>query len=233
LFCRANLALYAFFAKIGRMKVAWIARDEQKQEWCSFPGHTPEQRAVVQENWLTHPDSLTDQTLCIDLSFEEQPDHLGVLENFQQQGGIVVVAAQLKTCENLPTGFIRMNAWSGFLDKPCVELAGEATPAQEQLTLFFKSVGRTTEWVNDQIGFIAPRVIACVINEAYLALQEGVSTKDQIDTAMQLGTNYPHGPFAWAEKIGKKKIVALLTALSMDFPRYTPAPNFCEEVNAP
>lgn len=68
-------------------------------------------------------------------------------------------------------------------------------------------VGRTPEFVKDQIGFIAPRVIACIINEAYLALQEGVSTKDQIDLAMQLGTNYPLGPFAWADKIGKKKFL--------------------------
>lgn len=214
------------------MKVAWIATDEQKQEWCSFTKHSSEQADTVSATWLDHPGSLTDQTICIDLVFEDHPDHIGTLQNFQQQGGIVVVAATLKTCEQLPTGFIRMNAWPGFLDKPCIELAGGDIPAQEQLNLFFKSVGRTTEWVKDQIGFIAPRVIASVINEAYLALQEGVSTKEQIDTAMQLGTNYPLGPFAWADKIGKKKIVALLTALSKDFPRYTPATNFCEEVNA-
>ena len=213
------------------MKVAWIARDEQKQEWCSFPGHTPEQSGIAQETWLTHPSSLTDQTLCFDLCFEDEPDHLTSLENFQQQGGIVVVAATLKTCKELPEGFIRMNAWPGFLDKVCVELAGGNSSAQEQVYLFLKEIGRTTEFVKDQVGFITPRVIASIINEAYLALQEGVSTKDQIDLAMQLGTNYPLGPFAWAEKIGKKKILALLTELSKDFPRYTPAPNFCEEAN--
>jgi len=209
------------------MKVAWIARDEQKQEWLSFPGHT----ASTLETWLTHPASLTDQTLCVDLSFEDEPDHFTSLENFQQQGGIVVVAASLKTCKELPEGFIRMNAWAGFLDKPCVELAGGNSSAQEQVNLFLKEIGRTAEWVKDQVGFITPRVIVSIINEAYLTLQEGVSTKDQIDLAMQLGTNYPLGPFAWAEKIGKKKILALLTELSKDFPRYTPAPNFCEEAN--
>ena len=209
------------------MKVAWIARDEQKQEWRSFPGHT----ASTLETWLTHATSLTDQTLCFDLCFEDEPNHLTSLENFQQQGGIVVVAATLNTCKELPEGFIRINAWTGFLDKPCVELAGGTSSAQEQVNLFLKEIGRTAEWVKDQVGFITPRVIASIINEAYLALQEGVSTKDQIDLAMQLGTNYPLGPFAWAEKIGKKKILALLTELSKDFPRYTPAPNFCEEAN--
>jgi len=209
------------------MKVAWIARDEQKQEWHSFPGHT----ASTLETWLTHATSLTDQTLCFDLCFEDEPNHLTSLENFQQQGGIVVVAATLNTCKELPEGFIRINAWTGFLDKPCVELAGGTSSAQEQVNLFLKEIGRTAEWVKDQVGFITPRVIASIVNEAYLALQEGVSTKDQIDLAMQLGTNYPLGPFAWADKIGKKKILALLTELSKDFPRYTPAPNFCEEAN--
>jgi 3-hydroxybutyryl-CoA dehydrogenase len=183
------------------------------------------------ESWLTHPTSLTDQTICFDLCFEDEPDHRTSLENFQQQGGIVVVAATLNTCKELPEGFIRMNAWTGFLDKPCVELAGGNSSVQEQVNLFLKEIGRTAEWVKDQVGFITPRVIACIINEAYLTLQEGVSTKDQIDLAMQLGTNYPLGPFAWAEKIGKKKILALLTELSKDFPRYTPAPNFCDEAN--
>ncbi|MBM3414623.1 MAG: hypothetical protein FJY16_06790 [Bacteroidetes bacterium] len=214
------------------MTVAWIARDEQKQEWCSFQQPLSEQSAIVSETWLTHPASLSGQTICMDLSFEEQPGHLASLEKFQQQGGIVVVAATVKTCMDLPAGFMRINAWPGFLNKPCVELAGGTQTAQEQVALFIINSGRTPDWVTDQAGFIAPRVIACMINEAYLALQEGVSTKDQIDLAMQLGTNYPLGPFAWADKIGKKKIVALLTALSNEFPRYKPAATLCEEANS-
>jgi len=214
------------------MKVVWIATDQQKKEWCSFQQPVAEQSTIISATWLTHPASFADQTICIDLNFEEQSDHVGELVKFQQQGGIVVVAATLKTCLHLPNGFIRVNAWPGFLDKPRVELAGGTQDTQAQLTIFFKDLGRTAEWVTDQLGFIAPRIIAGIINEAYLALEEGVSTKDQIDLAMQLGTNYPLGPFAWADKIGKKKIVALLTALSHEFPRYKPAGNFCVEANA-
>ena len=40
----------------------------------------------------------------------------------------------------------------------------------------------------------------------FLQLGENVSTRDEIDTAMKLGTNYPFGPFEWAEKIGLKNI---------------------------
>ena len=52
-----------------------------------------------------------------------------------------------------------------------------------------------------------------IINEAFIALREGVSTKEEINTAMKLGTNYPYGPFEWAGKIGIERVNALLDKL--------------------
>ena len=78
---------------------------------------------------------------------------------------------------------------------------------------------------------IAARVIAMVVNEAYFALGDGVSTKSSIDTAMKLGTNYPYGPFEWSEKIGLKKIYALLNKLNETDSRYIPAPNLQKEAS--
>jgi len=62
-----------------------------------------------------------------------------------------------------------------------------------------------------------------LINEAYLALADGVSTEEAIDTAMKLGTNYPFGPFEWAEKIGLPEVYTLLLKLSRQDSRYLPA----------
>jgi 3-hydroxybutyryl-CoA dehydrogenase len=47
-------------------------------------------------------------------------------------------------------------------------------------------------------GFIFPRTIVQIINEAYFALEEGVATQGDIDRAMKFGVNYPKGPFQWA-----------------------------------
>ena len=88
---------------------------------------------------------------------------------------------------------------------------------------------KTPEWLDDISGFIAPRVISSIINEAYFALSEGVSTKEEIDTAMKLGTNYPYGPFEWSRKIGLKNIATLLTKLSAEEERYTPSKLLLEE----
>lgn len=57
-------------------------------------------------------------------------------------------------------------------------------------------------------GFIFPRTIVQIINEAFFALEEGVAAKEDINRAMKFGVNYPKGPFEWAE--GKEYIVKAL-----------------------
>jgi 3-hydroxybutyryl-CoA dehydrogenase len=61
-------------------------------------------------------------------------------------------------------------------------------------------------------GFIFPRTIVQIINEAYYALAEGVAAKEDINRAMKFGVNYPKGPFEWSE--GREVFVkALLNEL--------------------
>lgn len=59
-------------------------------------------------------------------------------------------------------------------------------------------------------GFIFPRTIVQIINEAFFALEEGVASKQDIDRAMKFGVNYPKGPFEWAE--GRELYVRTLLA---------------------
>jgi 3-hydroxybutyryl-CoA dehydrogenase len=207
------------------MKIAIIGNKVQQAEWETRP-------AAQAVDWLSHPTDLTDQTICIDLLFEEKVEHESALVAFQKQGGIVIVNAIAKPCNELPAGFCRLNGWTGFLEKERIELVCENESTRRQLEEVFLKLNRQPEWVKDQIGFIAPRVLCSIINEAYLALSEGVSDKNQIDLAMQLGTNYPMGPFAWAEKIGKARVLNLLEKLSTESSRYKPASLLKEEVYA-
>ena len=57
-------------------------------------------------------------------------------------------------------------------------------------------------------GFIFPRTIVQIINEAYFALEEGVAQREDIDRAMRYGVNYPKGPFEWGQ--GKELYVKTL-----------------------
>ncbi|HRD44777.1 MAG TPA: 3-hydroxyacyl-CoA dehydrogenase family protein [Ferruginibacter sp.] len=127
---------------------------------------------------------------------------------------------------NVPDHVIRFNDWNGFLEKPKWEITGERSAAVIEI---LKHLGKEPVFCNDQPGFISARVIALIINEAYYALGEEVSTKKEIDTAMKLGTNYPYGPFEWCEKIGKERVYQLLNNLSKTDERYLPAPGLVKE----
>lgn len=62
--------------------------------------------------------------------------------------------------------------------------------------------------------YVFARVLGAILNEAALALDEGVATREDIDTAMKLGTNYPKGPLAWAEEIGLRTVRGMLDELN-------------------
>ena len=61
-------------------------------------------------------------------------------------------------------------------------------------------------------GFIFPRTIVQIINEAHFALEEQVASRNDIDRAMKFGVNYPKGPFEWSQ--GREAyVLALLNEL--------------------
>ncbi|SFQ50922.1 3-hydroxyacyl-CoA dehydrogenase family protein [Parafilimonas terrae] len=117
--------------------------------------------------------------------------------------------------------YVRLNAWPGFLNRSVIELACSHPVTVQKAEAVLKKLNWQFIWAEDDYGFIAARIIAMIINEAYFALEENVSTKQQIDIAMRLGTNYPYGPFEWGEKIGLKNIYNLLSRLAEKDARYT------------
>lgn len=120
----------------------------------------------------------------------------------------------------------RLNAWKGFLTRNQWEIAGTINPG---ISDYFLSIKKQFVQTPDVPGFVSSRILSMIINEAYFTLEEGVSTKEEIDIAMKLGTNYPKGPFEWSEEIGLKHVVALLKKLSENDSRYTPAPLLLKE----
>jgi 3-hydroxybutyryl-CoA dehydrogenase len=119
-----------------------------------------------------------------------------------------------------PPNVYRINGWATFLKRPVWEIAGTAN---EEVETVFRSLNIRINFVKDEPGFISARVIAMIINEAYFALEDNVSSKAEIDTAMKLGTNYPLGPFEWAGIIGLGNILALLQNLYANDNRYKPS----------
>ncbi|TSJ39019.1 3-hydroxyacyl-CoA dehydrogenase NAD-binding domain-containing protein [Fluviicola chungangensis] len=73
---------------------------------------------------------------------------------------------------------------------------------------------------------IVDRILAMLINEAYDALFLNVASREDIDTAMTKGVNYPKGLLAWSEEIGLKTVLGRLEDLFLEYgeDRYRPNP---------
>lgn len=71
---------------------------------------------------------------------------------------------------------------------------------------------------------ILNRVLAMLINEAADAFYLGIATRDDLDTAMTKGVNYPKGLLKWADEIGIANVLATLENLYAEYgeDRYRP-----------
>lgn len=173
--------------------------------------------------WVSAFDELLAQNAdaYMDLLFEEDAHRV------QQLAGLyprpVIINSVLFTLEELNANVVRINAWPTFLQPALVEAAANDADLKKHTEAIFRLFRKTVEWVPDILGFVTPRVVSMIINEAWFALEEKISTKEEIDTAMKLGTNYPYGPFEWAERIGAHRVAALLSRLSATQSRYEPS----------
>jgi len=201
------------------MNVLVIANDEIKEELFS---HTA--KDVIQLTYIQAPgDYVPGKPIdaCVDLLFENKAERIGWLNNLQAP--LIIINSVITPLKNIQQDFIRINGWHTFLNRQIIEAAAINTLQKVNAEKLFLSLGKKPEWVPDITGLITPRIVAAVINEAFFALEENVSTEEEIDTAMKLGTNYPFGPFEWSKKIGVQNIYSLLNELSKEQIRYQPS----------
>lgn len=96
-----------------------------------------------------------------------------------------------------------------------------------------RRMGKETVLVRESPGFITSRINAMIGNEAFLMLQEGVATAEDIDKALKLGLNHPMGPFEMVDLVGLDTRLAVLEFLHRSLgEKYRPAPLLVQHVKA-
>ncbi len=95
-------------------------------------------------------------------------------------------------------------------------------------------MGKTTVVSRDMPGFIVNRILMPMINEAVVALYEGIGNATDIDAAMKLGTNQPMGPLTLADFIGLDTCLAIMEVLHQGTgdSKYRPCPLLRQYVEA-
>ncbi len=110
-----------------------------------------------------------------------------------------------------------------------VEIVRPLTASDETIatvTAFATACGKEPVEVKDQAGFIVNALLFPYLNNAIRILEQGVATKEGIDTAMKGGCGFPMGPFALLDLVGLDTSLAILEALYAEFadPNYAPVP---------
>jgi 3-hydroxybutyryl-CoA dehydrogenase len=88
-----------------------------------------------------------------------------------------------------------------------------------------KGQGKDESQTSNLKSQIFLRILSMLINEAAEAFYLNIASKEDLDTAMTKGVNYPKGLLKWADEIGVEKVLAELERLYSEYSedRYRPS----------
>jgi 3-hydroxybutyryl-CoA dehydrogenase len=109
-----------------------------------------------------------------------------------------------------------------------------ADDTMERVREFAEACGKSPVEVKDRAGFIVNALLFPYLNNAVRLLENGTASRDDIDTAMKGGCNFPMGPLALLDLVGLDTSLAILDALYEEFkdPNYSPEPLLKRMVSA-
>jgi 3-hydroxybutyryl-CoA dehydrogenase len=118
-----------------------------------------------------------------------------------------------------------------------VEVVRPLTASDETISharQFAETCGKEPVEVKDRAGFIVNALLFPYLNNAVRMLETGTASRDDIDSAMKGGCNFPMGPLALLDLVGLDTSLAILDALYDEFrdPNYAAVPTLRRMVTA-
>jgi len=125
--------------------------------------------------------------------------------------------------------FVGMHFFNPVPVMKLVELIRGFQTSDETLAIsrrFAESVGKTVVVCKDSPGFIVNLLLVPYLLDAVRALELGIATKEDIDTAVQLGLAHPMGPLTLLDYVGIDTTYYIAEAMFDEFkdPRYAAPP---------
>lgn len=135
---------------------------------------------------------------------------------------------KIASVTNRPEKVIGMHFMNPVPVMKLVEIIGGFKTSEETAAVIqelTQKLGKVPAVTRDYPGFISNRILLPMINEAILALDQGIAGVEEIDTIMKLGMAHPMGPLQLADFIGLDVCLAILRVLQDGFgdPKYAPS----------
>jgi 3-hydroxybutyryl-CoA dehydrogenase len=170
----------------------------------------------------------TDKKAGLKFSTFEELDGICKPETILASNTSSISIDEIAAATNRPSKVIGMHFMNPVPIMRLVEvITGSKTDEEVSSTVVeaAERMGKVALCCKDSPGFISNRLLCPMLNEAVLALQEGIAEPEAIDGIMTLGMNHPIGPLALCDLIGLDTVLHIMTVLHDGFgdDKYAPA----------
>ncbi len=180
-----------------------------------------------------------DRDLVIEAAIENMDVKKGIFRQLDELTPASIVLAsntsslsitEMASVTQRPDKVVGMHFFNPVPVLPLLEVVRGFRTSEETLQVareFGKSVGKTIVLApKDNPGFIVNLLFVPYGLDAIRALENGVATKEDIDTAMKLGMNHPMGPFTLMDFVGLDTMLYVADAMYEEYrdPRYAAPP---------
>jgi 3-hydroxybutyryl-CoA dehydrogenase len=186
----ATLARLRFTTELGRLAGAGVIIEA-----------VPEDLAIKNELWLA-----LDRLCSADTIFASNTSSLSI--------------ASMATVTGRADRFVGLHFFNPVPLMPLVEVVRTASTSDatfERALAFGRSLGKEVVAAKDNPGFIVNRLLVPYLLDAIRALEQGVASTADIDTAMKLGAGHPMGPLMLADMVGNDTMLKVAEIMFAEY----------------
>jgi 3-hydroxybutyryl-CoA dehydrogenase len=112
-----------------------------------------------------------------------------------------------------PARTVAVDRLGGFTGRRTLMKTPLTSPDMLGAAVAALSAGAAVTVINDSPGFVVQRLLAMIVNIGTRIAELRIAAPADIDTAVELGLNYPQGPLAFGDSLGPARVLAVLDGM--------------------